>query len=80
MLRKVNLPENLPPRVKFKLLFGGVGGMENPLGVKCLHLHLASFLGGVPDPIGEEVLKKHLRGVQNCKNGYCKRFLEEKKT
>jgi hypothetical protein len=34
-------------------------------------------LGGVPNPIGEEVLKKLLRGVENCKNGYCKRFLKE---
>jgi len=77
MLRKAKLPADLPPKVKFKLISTGVGGIENPLGVKCLHLHLASFLGGVPNPIGEEVLKKLLRGVENCKNGYCKRFLKE---
>ncbi len=74
MLRKVKLPDNLPPRVKFKLLSTGVGGIENPLGVKCLHLHLAGYLAGIPNPVGEEVFKKLLKGLENCKNGRCKRF------
>lgn len=34
----------------------GLGGQRNPLGVKCLHLHVALALLGERDPIGEDVL------------------------
>ena len=69
MLRKVEISPNLPVPIKKKLLSAGIGGIENPLGVKCLHLHLADFLGGVPNPIGGEVFKKVL--PLECKNNYC---------
>ncbi|MEO2153793.1 MAG: DUF501 domain-containing protein [Aquificota bacterium] len=58
MLRKPYLTQDIPPKIKCKLLKGGIGGIENPTGVKCLHLHLASYLGGMDNPIGEEVYKK----------------------
>jgi uncharacterized protein len=34
----------------------GLGGQRDPLGVKCLHLHVALALLGERDPIGEELL------------------------
>ena len=76
MLRKPFIPQNLPKGVKKKLLSVGVGGIENPLGVKCLHLHLASYLGGVPNPIGKEVSK--LIPSLECRNNYCGRRLFDK--
>jgi len=57
MLRKSKLPPNVEPKIKAILIRLGVGGIKNPLGVKCLHLHLASFWGGVPNPIGESLLE-----------------------
>jgi hypothetical protein len=34
----------------------GVAGQRDPLGVKCLHAHVALALVGAGDPIGEELL------------------------
>ncbi len=34
----------------------GVGGQRDPLGVKCLHVHVALALLGEDDPIGAELL------------------------
>ena len=34
----------------------GVAGQRDPLGVKCLHAHVALALLGVADPVGEDVL------------------------
>ena len=73
MLRKPFISKNLPKGIKKKLLSVGVGGIENPLGVKCLHLHLASYLGGVPNPLGKEVSK--LVPSMECSNNYCGRRL-----
>ncbi len=70
--RKIKLPQQLPKKLKEKLLKVGIGGIENPLGVKCLHLHAASHLGGVPDPIGKEVL--NLVGPLECSDNYCSRL------
>ncbi|NPB05526.1 MAG: DUF501 domain-containing protein [Aquificae bacterium] len=75
-LRKALLPPELPYRLKLKLIKGGIGGIESPLGVKCLHLHLASSMGGIPDPIGKEVLK--LVGAPECSNALCGKLLREK--
>ncbi len=72
MLRKAKLPEKLPANLKLKLLKVGVGGIENPLGVKCLHLHLADYVGGVPNPIGREVLR--LISSVECSDDYCKKL------
>lgn len=33
----------------------GIAGQRDPLGVKCLHAHVAAYLGGIDDPIGEAV-------------------------
>lgn len=34
----------------------GLAGQRDPLGVKCLHAHVALSLAGIEDPIGEAVL------------------------
>ncbi|MDP2234749.1 MAG: DUF501 domain-containing protein [Actinomycetota bacterium] len=34
----------------------GIAGQRDPLGVKCLHAHVALVLAGVADPIGGAVL------------------------
>jgi len=34
----------------------GIAGQRDPLGVKCLHAHVALALLGVADPVGEDVL------------------------
>ena len=77
MLRKVKLPRNIPKNLKLKLLNGGIGGIEKPLGVKCLHLHTASYLGGVPNPVGREVLMTV--GATECRDNYCLLRLFNKK-
>ena len=35
----------------------GIAGQKNPLGVKCLHIHVAYALLGLDDCIGREVLR-----------------------
>ena len=40
---------------KEKLFGSGIGGIANPLKVKCLHLQLANYLGGVSNPVGRDV-------------------------
>lgn len=34
----------------------GIAGQRDPLGVKCLHAHVALALGGIEDPVGLGVL------------------------
>lgn len=34
----------------------GTAGQRDPLATKCLHAHVAAFLGGIGDPVGEAVL------------------------
>lgn len=36
----------------------GLAGQRKPLGVKCLHAHVALMLAGIDDPIGEAELAK----------------------
>jgi hypothetical protein len=36
----------------------GIAGQRDPLGVKCLHAHVALQLAGIADRIGSEVLGK----------------------
>lgn len=36
----------------------GIAGQRDPLGVKCLHAHVALALLGVADPVGEDVLSR----------------------
>lgn len=33
----------------------GIGGERDPLGVKCLHAHMAAHLAGIADPVGESL-------------------------
>ena len=71
-LRKLLIPDSVPKRIKEKLLKVGIGGIEKSLGVKCLHLHLASYLAGIPNPVGEEIYRKRLL-AKECRDSYCER-------
>lgn len=46
----------------------GIAGQRDPLGVKCLHAHVALALVGVADPVGEDVLSRVARwcGDDRC--------------
>jgi uncharacterized protein len=46
----------------------GVGGQRDPLGVKCLHVHVALALLGEDDPIGVELLSQVPR---ECEDDRC---------
>jgi hypothetical protein len=46
----------------------GIAGQRDPLGVKCLHAHVATLLSGTPDPVGEGALQGHAR---ECADGRC---------
>lgn len=35
----------------------GVAGQRDALGTKCLHAHVAAYLGGIADPVGEGVIE-----------------------
>lgn len=46
----------------------GLAGQRDPLGVKCLHAHVALALVGVADPVGAELLGKIQR---TCPDDRC---------
>lgn len=46
----------------------GVAGQRDPLGVKCLHAHVALALAGMDDPIGTELLG---RWGETCADERC---------
>ncbi len=45
----------------------GIAGQRDPLGVKCLHAHLALALIGVGDPIGRHLLGEWGRACPDCR-------------
>ncbi len=49
----------------------GLAGQRDPLGVKCLHAHVALALGGVDDPIGRDLLG---RTGTACPDERCARY------
>lgn len=34
----------------------GIAGQRDPLAVKCLHAHVAAYLGGISDPVGVAIV------------------------
>jgi len=52
----------------------GIAGQRDPLGVKCLHAHVALALVGIDDPIGT-----HLLGVGDpvCPDERCARLIQD---
>lgn len=46
----------------------GLAGQRDPLGVKCLHAHVAYALAGLDDPIGRGVL---LEIAEECEDERC---------
>ena len=49
----------------------GIAGQRDPLGIKCLHAHVASALAGIDDPVGHGALA-HL--ARECDNERCAAF------
>ena len=45
----------------------GIAGQRDPLGVKCLHAHLALALVGIADPIGDELLEAVDAACPDCR-------------
>jgi hypothetical protein len=52
----------------------GIAGQRDPLGVKCLHAHLALALVGLDDPIGEALLGE---GDPVCGDQRCARLIDD---
>jgi hypothetical protein len=52
----------------------GIAGQRDPLGVKCVHAHVALALVGIDDPIGLDLLE---RG-RECPDRYCDRYSVER--
>ncbi|MBE3599529.1 MAG: DUF501 domain-containing protein [Limnochordaceae bacterium] len=48
----------LPPHALERLATSGVAGIREPVGIKCLHAHLADYLGRGDNPIGEWVTRQ----------------------
>jgi hypothetical protein len=61
------------PGLYRRLVEPGIGGIEHPDGIKCLHLHLADYLSSGDNPVGEEVCQLLLeRGDSlECVAGAC---------
>ena len=49
----------------------GLAGQRDPLGVKCLHAHVALALAGFEDPIGATVIAEG----RECADGRCRRLI-----
>jgi len=52
----------------------GIAGQRDPLGVKCLHAHVALALVGVADPVGTDLLSRVTRW---CDDDRCARLCAE---
>jgi hypothetical protein len=52
----------------------GLAGQRDPLGVKCLHAHIAYALAGIDDPVGEAMLATW---GQACSDARCDRLSED---
>lgn len=50
--------EGAPAGMLEAVTSSGVGGIADPRGVKCLHMHVADYLAGNPNPIGEMVVQR----------------------
>jgi hypothetical protein len=47
----------------------GIGGERDPLGMKCLHAHVAAYLAGIADPVGESLVMGLAR---ECDDARCR--------
>ncbi|HOP25373.1 MAG TPA: DUF501 domain-containing protein [Defluviitoga sp.] len=65
--------DQLPENAREKLKKVGIGGTCDFDKIKCLHMHLASFLSGEPNPIGKIV--KNLVPQKNCSDERCKSYV-----
>lgn len=72
----------LSPRAAERIATSGVAGIRHPAGIKCLHAHLADYLGRGANPIGRRVTEiLQGRGVDLSGHADCpsERQLEEAK-
>lgn len=51
----------------------GIAGQADPLATKCLHAHVAAYLGGTSDPVGEATLAVV---ETECQNERCAPYAE----
>jgi hypothetical protein len=65
--------EELPDNIKKKIKESGIGGTGDFNKIKCLHMHLASFLSNEPNPIGKIV--NNLISEKNCVDERCRSFI-----
>ncbi|HOL87016.1 MAG TPA: DUF501 domain-containing protein [Defluviitoga tunisiensis] len=65
--------EQLPRNIKKKIEESGIGGTADFNKIKCLHMHLASFLSKEPNPIGQIV--SNMISEKNCLDERCKSFI-----
>lgn len=56
--KELSLLKREPEGIMEVLEESGIGGIRDFRGVKCLHTHLADFLGGGQNPIGEMVWQR----------------------
>ncbi|HEY8486620.1 MAG TPA: DUF501 domain-containing protein [Limnochordales bacterium] len=54
---------DMGPGALRRLVESGVAGIRHPQGVKCLHAHLADFLGRWRNPVGRRVAELLVEGV-----------------
>ena len=56
----------------------GIGGIKGGSGIKCLHLHTATYLAGMMNPVGRRVMAMlEENGVGNrCEDVDCFRFIQ----
>lgn len=46
----------------------GIAGQRDPLAVKCLHAHVAAYLGGIADPVGAATMEDV---IAECEDRRC---------
>lgn len=64
---------NLTENMKNKLIKTGIGGIKNYETIKCLHLHIASYLGSNINPIGKYIIDNLIDDIE-CKTNYCSKL------
>ncbi len=76
ILCALSLTQDQKTSLRSSLSGKGIGGIEQPGGTKCLHLHLATYLGGLKDPIGSEIFHTMVQEKRPlcCSDADCSSF------
>lgn len=66
--------ERVSPDMVRVITSSGIGGMVDPLGVKCVHMHVGHWLATGDNPVGREAVERMCapggRGLE-CEDGRC---------